>query len=265
MIDNEATFGKFGYYADDLKPKSGKRIVVICDKCGKVREVYKFAYHDLCKSCSCKGRKHTEESCKKISKNHADVKGKNGSFYGKHHTLETKIKMSKSQMGIHHTKESRKKLSEAHKGKKVSNETKQKMSNARKGNKHWAYGKTGELSPIFGNKNPAWKGGISFKPYCSKFNNQIKQQIRNNYNNCDYISGLSNYICNNEKNLDVHHIDYNKNQGCDGNKWKLIPLSRSNHTKTNFNRSFWNRLFIYSLQCEEEYYTDNKVNIWEMI
>lgn len=89
--------------------------------------------------------------------------------------------------------------------------------------------------------------------YCYKFNETLKQQIRNKYNDCDYISGLHKNICNKRVNLDVHHVDYDKEQGC-GKNFNLIPLNKSNHSKTNKNRYFWNKLFIYSLGYDNEYY-----------
>jgi group I intron endonuclease len=110
------------------------------------------------------GRKHTEESKRKISENHADVSGKNhprwgkgdkirgedNPFYGKHHSEKTKEKMRKSRKDIckgenhgmynkKHTKESKQKMSESTKGKKHpmygkchSEETKKKMSESAK-------------------------------------------------------------------------------------------------------------------------------------
>jgi len=113
-----------------------------------------------------------------------------------------------------------------------------------------------------GKNHPNWKGGISYGKYCPKFNNKIKKEIREKYNNCDYISGLHKNICNNGYNLDVHHIDYDKEQGCNERKWQLISLSRSNHAKTNYNREFWNKLFIYALEYDKEYYNEeNKMEI----
>ena len=44
------------------------------------------------------GRKHTEESRKKISENHADINGENNPMYGKHHTEETKNKISENRI-----------------------------------------------------------------------------------------------------------------------------------------------------------------------
>ena len=43
--------------------------------------------------------------------------------------------------------------------------------------------------------------------------------------------------------LDVHHIDYNKGQGCSEHEWRLIPLCRSCHIKTNHDREKWERHF----------------------
>lgn len=97
-------------------------------------------------------------------------------------------------------------------------------------------------------------GFLIEQKYCIKFNEKLRKQIRLKYNNCDYISGLHKDICNNGINLSVHHVNYDKQCGCNGNKCKLIPLSNSNHSKTNGNRFFWNKLFIYSLEIDEWYY-----------
>ncbi len=40
--------------------------------------------------------KHTKETKEKMSKNHADISGKNNPFYGIQHTEEAKKKMSQS-------------------------------------------------------------------------------------------------------------------------------------------------------------------------
>ena len=107
-----------------------------------------------------------------------------------------------------------------------------------------------------GEKSIFWIGGLSFGKYCYKFNESLKQQIRNQYNNCDYISGIHKDICSPNQELSVHHVNYDKQCGCNESKCKLIPLCASNHIRTNFNRSFWNRLFKYSLKIDEELYND---------
>lgn len=77
------------------------------------------------------GKHHTEESRKKMSENHANFKGKNHPMYGKHLSAEHREKISKSKIGHssssgvnhylygkHHTDESKRKMSESRKGEK---------------------------------------------------------------------------------------------------------------------------------------------------
>jgi len=92
-----------------------------------------------------------------------------------------------------------------------------------------------QIGVSLGEKNPAWRGGISFLPYCHKFNKPLKEEIRE-------LFGRKCYICKktekkNKKRLDVHHCDFNKQQGCKGNlTWKLLPLCKSCHAWTTNNR-----------------------------
>lgn len=184
--------------------------------------------------------KRTSETCAAISKVQKGIPK----------SPEHCANISKAQQGVPKspfTSEHRASLSRALTGRILSHETRIAMSASRQG---------------ISVEN--WIGFVSFGEYCPKFNEKLKRQIRDQYNNCDYMSGLPVTICNNDRNLDVHHIDYNKQQGCNDHEWRLIPLSRSNHVKTNVNRSFWNRLFTYSLQYDETYYEDELINIWEM-
>ena len=79
MIDEKKTHEKFGYYSSDLSTKSGKKIVCICNECGKERIIFKHGYRDLCISCSRSGKNHP--------------------MHGKHHSTDSREKMSKSKMG----------------------------------------------------------------------------------------------------------------------------------------------------------------------
>lgn len=109
MILEEETFNEFGYYPKDLKEFSNKKILCICNKCGKIRSIRKDAYRDMCHSCALKSN-------------------------------ETKLKMSEAHMNHIVTSETREKIGNAQKGiksihfgKSFSEETKQKMSESRKG------------------------------------------------------------------------------------------------------------------------------------
>lgn len=70
-----------------------------------------------------KGKPLSEEHKAKLSANHADFKGVNHPFYGKHHSPETCAKLSEFNKG----------KPSPNKGKKMSNESKMKISIANKG------------------------------------------------------------------------------------------------------------------------------------
>lgn len=69
------------------------------------------------------GKHHTEETKRKISETEK----------GKKLTEETKRKMSEAKKGRHHTEESKKKMSEAHIGKTLTEEHRQHLSESLKG------------------------------------------------------------------------------------------------------------------------------------
>lgn len=79
-----------------------------------------------------KGRKHSEETKKKISE---ALKGKESWWKGKHLTEETRMKISESNKGKEMSEESRRKIREAHLGMKHTEESKRKMSEKQKNKK----------------------------------------------------------------------------------------------------------------------------------
>lgn len=133
------------------------------------------------------------------SESRKKIQGKNNVIFGKHRSEEFKRKNRERQPYF---------------GKHLPEEHKQKMI------KNQPY-RCGEDASN-------WQGGKSFEPYCHKFNRRKKEEIRNQYNRkC--------YICRNDekdnitkkgktRKLSIHHIDGDKEQGCNGKQWKLIPL-----------------------------------------
>lgn len=158
LILEEETFKKFGYHSRDLKKYSNKKIITKCGECGKVREVRKKDYRDLCYSCSIKRKERGQ-------------------------------KIGKAHIGNHHSDKSKQKMHEV---------------------------KIGKYS---GEKNPAWKGGISFEPYCILFTKEFKERVREYWDRkcvlCDKTE------LENGRKLNVHHVTYNKESCCDDS----IPYS----------------------------------------
>ena len=97
-------------------------------------------------------------------------------------------------------------------------------------------GKYGELA-----RN--WQNGLSFFPYSIEFNKKLKQKIRERDNfTCQYCElKEKNYY----RNLDVHHIDYNKDN-C--NKLNLITLCQSYNCIANGNRDYWFAYYTYIIE-----------------
>ena len=81
-----------------------------------------------------------------------------------------------------------------------------------------------------GENHHNWNGGSSYGPYGSEFTRELKQQIKESYK---FICQL----CDQESDkLDIHHIDYNKKNNALDN---LIPLCKTCHGQTNYNRDSW--------------------------
>lgn len=157
----------------------------------------------------------------------------------------------------------RKPISEERKKELYSDDWKKKQADAHKGQKPWNTGKKRpkfnenwlekikkNLTPnrgvkrpeISGDKNWAWKGGISKDPYPIEFNKPLKLKIRtrDNFTCClcfrterEELEELNRVLC-------VNHIDFNKSN-CDESNLNTLCI-RCN-VKINRDRDYWTNYF----------------------
>ena len=258
MIDDEATFEKYGYQSTDWAPKSNKKIVAVCDDCGGGRYLKKWDYRASCVRCVKKtdsfvekqradklGKKLPEAQKQKIcdsaprGKNHSNWKGGEttlvckscGNMYQQRQDkAETSsfcsIKCKAEAQSVYQTGSKRPPRSAEHM---------QKISAALQG------------IPF-----EEWDGFISYGKYCSKFNHEFKEMLRNRYCRKCFICDKTEEL--NGRRLDVHHVNYEKSCLCDDFECDFVPLCVKCHARTNTNRLFWEKLFTYALQYYDEYY-----------
>lgn len=190
MIDEAATFEKYGYYSTDWKPQSHKKIVAVCDGCGVIRYPNKQDYCDLCLSCS---RKDVP-----LSAAHREAIG-NG-ITGRIISDKTRAKMSISQ----------------NKAYAADPTIVERMS-----------------ASIQGIPYEDWTEFATENLYCEKFDQACRERIRAKYEHrcfiCDMHQDDNITITGKCIKLAVHHVDSNKDQGCNGVKWKLVPLCMHCH------------------------------------
>ncbi len=159
-----------------------------------------------------KGRKFSDEHIQKLRESHLGIK----------HSRWRRKRAAKRALAQWQNPNFAQKQSEAHKGYSLTEEHKKKIGLANKGEKH-------------GN----WLGGKSFEPYGEDWTEDLRESIRKRdgyicqMHGCgihqDELNGF-------HKKMDIHHIDYNKDNLDPRN---LITLCRKCHVNTNVNRSYW--------------------------
>ncbi len=122
------------------------------------------------------------------------------------------------------------------KGKTISDEQKRKISKTLKGHTLSTETKAKISDALKGENSPCWLGGISFIPYCFKFNAKLKECIRERDNRTCQLCGITE----NGRKLSIHHIHYDK-PNCDPD---LITLCTGCNTKVNHNREHWEAVFM---------------------
>jgi len=220
----------------------------------------------------------SEETREKMRLAHSGEKNHN---FGKKFSDETRAKLSASKTGEkhpgygkHRSEHVRKAIGDAHRGERnhnfgkvLSDDVKEKIRVATSGENNHNYNRKfseetkeklalhrlGKVTPIetiikmrnaqCGDKAHAWKGGISYEPYCPKFNKEFKERVRAFFGHTCQICGR--VWVEGEHLMAVHHVNYHKESCCDSNVIPMfVPLCfQPCHTKTNHHREHWEEFF----------------------
>jgi hypothetical protein len=160
--------------------RKNEKVVLECPTCHKTFEMSQCEFDRGGKYCSRKCMFESEEWRKLISE----------SKIGRVDSEETRRKKSLSHIGERNYNY----------GKNISEESRKKMSESKKG-----------LYAL--DRHPNWKGGVSFEPYCERFNDSLKERVRMFFGNMCAICAKSEHE--NGKKLSVHHVYAEKKACCE--------------------------------------------------
>lgn len=115
------------------------------------------------------------------------------------------------------------------------------------------------LNRLSGENHPQWQGGISFEPYCPKFNKEFKERVRAFFNYRCVECGKTQEE--EGRALCIHHVNYNKKTCCDNTIPLFVPLCDTCHKRTNRHRDYWQLHFtelIYLQHGGKCYYSQEE-------
>ena len=205
------------------------------------------------------GKHHSPESIQKMRENRKGLTaGENHPMFGKHLPVKTRQKMSVAKklnpnpenlgpvrrgkdhpmFGRKHTPESILKMKEHGKGKGKG------IPKSDLHCQHISEGRVGIKRPeMSGDKHYNWRGGISFEPYCPKFNKEFKERVRAFFGHTCQLCG--HVWQKSEPKLAVHHVNYRKDACCSPEVQPLfVPVCfGSCHAKTNNHRQEYEQQF----------------------
>lgn len=247
MIDEIKTLNDFGYVSSELSKYSHKQVWRICIKCGEKKLICYYAYRHLCAKCSqqhIRGPFNIEyfnQLINTINENYInEIKTFNDFGYysidlahsstkkvwricQKCHQEKlipyrqrTNLCIRCSQLNKKRSIETKNKISKVQRGKYISHETRKRISAA--------------LRNISYNE---WESFAKENLYCPLFNESCREANREKYGRKCFICGCdeSENVTSTgiQRKLSVHHVDMNKQQGCNNYEWKLIPVCMHCH------------------------------------
>ncbi|MBC8521274.1 MAG: hypothetical protein H8D26_04700 [Methanomicrobia archaeon] len=274
MILEQETFEEYGYYPKDLKQHSRKTVLVACDDCGKIiyrglHHVQRSKHHFCDIKCYGKWLSRVKSGDKNsfykggkvkidcdncgntIEREPAAVKGHEHHFCNRKCFGEWQSKHRKGENNPSWKGGKVKQVCEAC-GKEFETTSSQIRKGWGKFCSHECFSKW--LSThLKGENAPNWQGGISFEPYCEKFNFAFKEYIREKFGRVCFLCGKTEEE--NGERLSIHHVNYDKDCLCNDNlTCQFVPLCRSCNAKVNNNREMWEKKIKAKMQ--------NKLNGW---
>ena len=156
---------------------------------------------------------------------------------------------------IHPRKQNR-----GNRGRNLSEEHKQKISASLMGHPVSVEAREKLRDTHSGEKCSLWKGGISFEPYCPKFNQDLRRRIRAFFEYQCVACGKDQ--SEETRQLSCHHVEYNKLACCDGQPVTFAALCQKHHCQTNGDRDRWEAMLhrvIDEIWDGRSYYTKEEM------
>lgn len=94
-----------------------------------------------------------------------------------------------------------------------------------------------------GERSPNWQGGLSFYPYCEKFNEDFKERVRafDGYACVECGMTQEEHLKRYNRKLLVHHVAYDKQVCCNSERPLFVALCCSCSSKANGKREYWKK------------------------
>lgn len=106
-----------------------------------------------------------------------------------------------------------------------------------RGTNHPMYGRSGAAAPN-------WRGGVSFEPYCPRFNEEFRERVREYWGRKCILCGRTE--ADEGHKLHVHHVHYDKLTCCNDTVPLFAPLCQRHHSITtgSKDREGWALFFV---------------------
>ena len=164
------------------------------------------------------------------------IRSNNETKEGVAFTEDHKKQIGDANRGRTHTIEARNNMSAAHIGQIPSFETRRKRS-----------------ITLQGIAEEEWDGFVSDEPYCEKFDEKFKEKIRKKFGRVCFLCPRTeegNIWGRYHYKLSVHHVNYDRDCLCNGQKCFFVPLCLPCHGRTNGNRDYWQTFIIEKMRKE---------------